>query len=104
MLLSKPTLIVTALAFVMLASGRASALSQDVGGITCDVIVDYGATSPAYYETFLAFLEGYLAGEKNSAKIGPDARDTGALMSEIIEYCKVSRDATLTAAVAAVTK
>jgi len=104
MLLPKPTALVIALVFVTLLSRSATALSQDIGGISCDVISDYSATSPAYHEVFQAFLEGYLAGEKNAAKPGPDNREAGTLMSQIIEYCQVSRDATLASAVAAVAK
>ena len=104
MLLPKPAALVIALLSVMLLSRSATALSQDVGGISCDVISDYGATSPAYFEVFQAFLEGYLAGEKNSAKLGPDNGDAAKLMSDVIDYCKVSREATLASAIAAVAK
>jgi hypothetical protein len=104
MLLPKPAAFVIALLSVTLLSRSAAALSQDIGGISCDVISDYGATSPAYFEVFQAFLEGYLAGEKNSAKLGADNREAAKLMSDVVEYCKVSRDATLASAIAAVAK
>jgi hypothetical protein len=101
MRLPKLAALVIALVSATLLSNSAVALSQDVGGISCDVISDYGATSPAYFEVFQAFLEGYLAGQK---KLGPDSRDAATLMSQIIDFCKVSRDATLASAVAAVAK
>jgi hypothetical protein len=104
MRLPKLAALVIALVSATLLSNSAVALSQDVGGISCDVISDYGATSPPYFEVFQAFLEGYLAGQKNSTKLGPDSRDAATLMSQIIDYCKVSRDATLASAVAAVAK
>jgi hypothetical protein len=104
MLHPKLAALVIALVSVTLLSRSAAALSQDIGGISCDVISDYGATSPAYFEVFQAFLEGYLAGEKNSAKLGPENGDAAKLMSDVIDYCKVSRDATLASAVAAVAK
>ena len=104
MLLPKPAALVFALASATLLPQTASALSQDVGAISCDVISDYGATSPAYFEVFQAFLEGYLAGAKNSAKLGPDSRDAATLTSRVVEYCKASRDATLASAVDAVAK
>src|SRR5271155_4789414 len=63
MRLPKPAALVIALVSVTLLSRSAYALSQGIGGISCDVISDYGATSPAYYEVFQAFLEGFLAGE-----------------------------------------
>jgi hypothetical protein len=72
MRLPKLAALVIALVSATLLSNSAVALSQDVGGISCDVISDYGATSPAYFEVFQAFLEGYLAGQK---KLGPDSRD-----------------------------
>lgn len=102
--LAKPTAIVIALLSLTLHPRSASALSQDIGGISCDVIAGYGATSPAYFEVFQAYLEGYLFGQKNAPKLDKDDRDASALTSEIIEYCKVSRDATLASAVAAVAK
>jgi hypothetical protein len=104
MLLPKPAALVVALLSITLLSRSAAALSQDIGGISCDVISDYGATSPAYFEVFQAFLEGWLAGEKNSEKLGPGGGDAAKLMSDVIDYCKVSRDATLASAVAAVAK
>ena len=104
MLLPKPAALVIALLSVTLLSRSAAALSQDVGAISCDVITDYGATSPAYFEVFQAYLEGYLAGEKNSAKLVADNGDAAKLMSDVVEYCRVNRDATLTSAVAAVAK
>jgi hypothetical protein len=104
MLLPKPAALVIALVSITLVSRSAAALSQDIGGISCDVISSYGATSPAYFEVFQAFLEGYLAGEKNSAKLVPENGDAAKLMSDVVEYCKVNRDATLTSAVAAVAK
>jgi hypothetical protein len=104
MLHPKLAALVIGLVSVTLLSRSAAALSQDIGGISCDVISDYGATSPAYFEVFQAFLEGYLAGEKNSARLGSDSGDTAKLMSDVIDYCKVSRDATLASAVAAVAK
>ena len=104
MLLRKPAALAIALISATLLSRSAAALSQDVGSISCDVISDYGATSPAYFEVFQAFLEGYLAGEKNSATLGPGSGNAAKLMSDVIDYCKVSRDATLASAVAAVAK
>jgi len=104
MLLRKPAALAIALISATLLSRSAAALSQDVGSISCDVISDYGATSPAYFEVFQAFLEGYLAGEKNSAKLGPGSGDAAKLMADVIDYCKVTRDATLASAVAAVAK
>jgi hypothetical protein len=104
MLLAKPTALVIALTSVMLLPRAATALSQDIGGISCDVIADYGATTPAYFEVFQAYLEGWLAGEKNVSKLGKDDPDAATLLSAIIEYCKVSRDATFASAVAAVAK
>jgi hypothetical protein len=104
MLLPKPAALVIALVSLTLLSRSAVALSQDIGGISCDVISDYSATSPAYLEVFQAFLEGYVAGEKNSAKLGPDSGDATKLMFDVVEYCKANRDATLTSAVAAVAK
>ena len=104
MLHPKLAALVIALVSATLLSRSAAALSQDIGGISCDVISDYGATSPAYFEVFQAFLEGWLAGDKNSAKLGPEDRDAAKLMSDVIDYCKVSRDATFGSAVAAVLK
>ena len=104
MLLAKPTALVIALSSVMLFPRAATALSQDIGGISCDVIADYGATSPPYFEVFQAYLEGWLAGKKNVTKLGKDDPDAATLLSAIIEYCKVSRDATFASAVAAVAK
>jgi hypothetical protein len=104
MLLPKSAALVIALLSVALLSNSAAALSQDIGGISCDVIADYGATSPAYFEVFQAYLEGYLGAEKNSAKLGADNGDAAKLMSDVVEYCKANRDATLTSAVAAVAK
>ena len=98
---AKPIAVAAALLSMTLAGGGAKALSQDVGAISCDVISDYGATSPAYFEVFQAYLEGYLAGVKTASK--PE-RDAPALMIAVIEYCKTSRDASLAAAVAAVAK
>ena len=104
MLLAKPAALVIALSSVMLLPRAATALSQDIGGISCDVVADYGATSPPYFEVFQAYLEGWLAGERNVSKLGKDDRDAATLLSAIVEYCKVSRDATFASAVAAVTK
>ena len=96
--------VVAALLSVTLSAGRASALSQDVGKISCDAISGYGATSPAYFEVFQAYLEGYLAGEKSASNPGRDERDATTLMTAVIEYCKISRDASFATAVAAVAK
>jgi hypothetical protein len=104
MLLAKPTAFVIALLSLTLFPRAATALSQEVGGVSCDVVSGYGATSPAYFEVFQAYLEGYLAGERNASKLGKDDRDAKALLSDIIEYCRVSRDVSFASAVAAVAK
>jgi hypothetical protein len=105
MMIFKPAAVVAALISAMLFSGAARALSQpDVGNISCDAILDYVATSPAYYEVFQSFLEGYLAGEKSSSKARGEDREAGTLMPELLEYCRVRRDASLASAVAATVK
>jgi hypothetical protein len=79
----------------------ASALPQDIGGMSCDVILDYVDTSPAYSDVFRSYLEGFLAGESHAGTRKPDDRDVTALMSGVVAYCASSRDATFASAVAA---
>ena len=63
-----------------------------VGDTSCDVVLDYVATSPAFAAQFTAFLEGYLAGEKTSSALAGDDRDIAALMAKVIDYCKGRRE------------
>jgi hypothetical protein len=102
MVMVKPVAVVAALMSATLLSQPAKALSRDIGGLSCDVVLDYVATSPAYYEVFLSYLEAGLAGDPS--RLGRDDRDAPALMSKIVDYCSGSRDASFAAAVAATVK
>ncbi len=90
---------------VTLVSCAAVAAPQaGVGDISCDVVLDYVATSPPFAALFTAFLEGYLAGEKTSSALAGDDRDVAALMSKAIDYCQRQPNADFKSAVAAVAK
>ena len=94
-----------ALASATLACCAAAAASPaEVGDTSCDVVLDYAATSPAMAAEFTAFLEGYLAGAKTSAALAADDRDVAALIAKVIDYCRGRRDADFASAVAAVAK
>lgn len=94
-----------ALASATLACCAAAAASPaGVGDTSCDVVLDYVATSPAMDAQFTAFLEGYLAGSKTSAALAGGDRDVVALMARVIAYCRGRRDADFASAVAAVAK
>ena len=96
-----------ALALLPVALGACTAVAAPqaaVGDTSCDVALDYVATSPTFDAQFAAFLDGYLAGEKAaSAREGAD-RDVAALMAKVIDYCKVQRNADFKSAVAAIAK
>jgi ABC-type nitrate/sulfonate/bicarbonate transport system substrate-binding protein len=93
------------LLLVTLVSCAAVAAQQaGVGGASCDVVLDYVATSPPYTALFAAFVEGYLAGEKTSSGLADDDRDVAALMAKAIDYCKTQRSADFESAIAAVAK
>jgi hypothetical protein len=73
-----------------------------VGDMSCDVVLDYVATSPPYTTLFMAFLEGYVAGEKKSSALGGDDRADAALMSKAVDYCKKQPNEDFKSAIAAV--
>lgn len=76
----------------------------EVGDASCDVVLDYVATSPASAAQFTAFLEGYLASEKTPSTRAGDDREIAALMARVVDYCKRRPDANFVSAVAAVAK
>jgi len=86
------------------ACAAVAAPQAGVGGASCDVVLDYVATSPPYAALFTAFLEGYLADEKTSSGRADDDGDVGALMAKSIDYCKRRPSADFGSAVAAVAK
>jgi hypothetical protein len=104
MAIAKPTAVLIALS-VMLLHRTTAALSQPgVGHISCDVVLDYIATTPPYYAALRSFLEGYLEGERSNFALGRGNRDATSRMSETIDYCRTHRDADFASAIAATAK
>ena len=83
-------------------AGPAAALPQpDVGRISCNVALDFVATSPSDIGVFQAFLQGFESGAQGAAAARREDPDAAGLLVKTIAYCRTRPDADFAAAAAA---